>query len=305
MQRKVWEKSFWYGVLRKYVDACTRTGFATLNIEGLENIPKDACVLLAPNHSAALMDAMMVLLLDKGPIAFGARASIFKKERVAKILRWLRILPLARQRDGLQEVAKNLETFEEIVECLGHKVPFTIYSEGMHRAERGMLPVKKGIFRIAHQASEELGAPVYVVPVGIDYEYFFHQVGDAQIRVGVPLEVSSYFAEHKELPPAEIYSQLCDELHNRVLGLLGKFKEHRHGHKFLRFIGVLLTLPLFVICWVGALPIWLTSEIILLRMKDKAWTHTVYFCVRLFLPILWPFFSGYAILLNFYRNLFY
>jgi hypothetical protein len=39
-------------------------------------------------------------------------------------------------------------------------------------------------------------------------------------------------------------------------------------------------------------------------MKDKAWTHTVYYCVRLFLPVFWPFFSGYAILLNFYRNFF-
>lgn len=302
--RNVWEKSFWYCFWRRYVDLCTRSGFASLNIEGVGNIPKDACVLLAPNHSAALMDAMMVLLLDKCPIAFGARASIFKKETTTKILRWLRILPLARQRDGLQEVAKNFSTIEEIVECLAHKVPFTIYSEGTHRAERGMMPVKKGIFRIALHASQELGEPVYVVPVGIDYEYFFHQVGDAQIRVGEPIEVSSFFAEHQDLPPAEIYSLLCDELHSRVLGLLGKFKEHRHGHKFLRLIGMLLTLPLFIICWVGSLPIWLTSELILLRMKDKAWTHTVYYCVRLFLPVFWPFFSGYAILLNFYRNFF-
>ena len=165
---KIWEYYRGYVRARHYTDLITRSCFRSIRIEGMEHIPAEGAVMLAPNHCATLMDPMLQLLLrpHKDPIAFGARSDIFKKPRVAKILRWLRIVPLARERNGLAEVAKNFEVFDEIIDCLDHDVPFCMYAEGTHHPERGMLPVKKGIFRIAKMASEQLGKPIYIVPIG-------------------------------------------------------------------------------------------------------------------------------------------
>ena len=168
--RKIWEYDRVYRVMKVYVNLCTRSCFRSVRLEGLERIPQDGAVILAPNHCAAMMDPMLVLLTRNTPIAFGARSDIFAKPAIARILRWLRIVPIARERNGLQEVAKNYEVFDEIVDCLDHEVPFCLYREGTHRAERGMMPVKKGIFRIAKMALDKLGKPVRVVPVGIAYE---------------------------------------------------------------------------------------------------------------------------------------
>ena len=153
--------------------------------------------MLAPNHRCALMDALLVLLTGHRPIGFGARMDIFRKPKIAAALRWLRILPIARERDGLKEVIRNYDTFDEITECFEHGLPFCLFSEGAHRPEHGMMPVHKGIFRVARIASEKLGCPVYIVPVGLDYEYFFRQGGRAAVRIGEPFEVNEFMAMHR------------------------------------------------------------------------------------------------------------
>ncbi len=300
---KIWEDYKYYDTVHAYGNLTTRSCQRSVSIEGLENIPKDGAVILAPNHCTALMDPMMILLLSKGKIAFGARSDIFKNPKTARILRWMRILPIARERNGLSEVAKNFETFDEIIDCLDHGVPFCLYSEGMHRAERGMLPVKKGIFRIAKMAVDKLGKKVYVVPVGLDYEDFFQGQRRTAIRVGEPIEVGEAFRSHGEESEAEIYHHLCETLRERILALIGRIPPRRKGNKLLRVLGAVLSLPLFAVCAVGSLIIWLPLLIITSRLKDKAWTQTVRYVLHLLFPLFWPFHICFERLLNFYRDL--
>ena len=84
-----WKHNPWYTLLRPYVDACTRFSYRHARVEGKENIPEDAAVIIAPNHCNTLMDALVVLRAHKGPTVFGARADIFDNKTVASILRFL------------------------------------------------------------------------------------------------------------------------------------------------------------------------------------------------------------------------
>ncbi len=302
---KIWEPYRGYTRCRHYTDLITRSCFRSIRIEGRERIPAEGAVILAPNHCATLLDPMLQLLLrpDKAPIAFGARSDIFANPRTAKILRWLRIVPIARERNGLNEVAKNFEVFDEIVDCLDHDVPFCMYAEGTHRAERGMLPVKKGLFRVAKMASDHLGKPVYIFPIGTCYEDFFRGQTRVRMRVGEPMEIGAEFARRADLPEAEVYRELCEELRERVIALIGEPIERRRRSWF-HIPAALLSLPLFAVCAVGSLPIWLPYLLIMHRMKDKAWSHTVRYGLHFVLPIFIPFHIGFERLLNFYRDLF-
>jgi 1-acyl-sn-glycerol-3-phosphate acyltransferase len=302
---KIWEPYRGYTRCRHYTDLITRSCFRSIRIEGRERIPAEGAVILAPNHCATLLDPMLQLLLrpDKAPIAFGARSDIFANPRTAKILRWLRIVPIARERNGLNEVAKNFEVFDEIVDCLDHDVPFCMYAEGTHRAERGMLPVKKGLFRVAKMASDHLGKPVYIFPIGTCYEDFFRGQTRVRMRVGEPMEIGAEFARRADLPEAEVYRELCEELRERVIALIGEPIERRRRSWF-HIPAALLSLPLFAVYAVGSLPIWLPYLLIMHRMKDKAWSHTVRYGLHFVLPIFIPFHIGFERLLNFYRDLF-
>ena len=300
----IWEKHKGYLPALKYVNLTTRSCFRSIRIEGKERIPQDGAVILAPNHCAALMDPLLALVLFDGkPVVVGARSDIFANPKVAKVLRWLRILPIARERNGLSEVAKNFDTFKEIIDCLDHEVPFCLYPEGTHNPEREMLPVKKGIFRIAKMAADKLGKKVYVVPMGLDYEYFFRTQGRVAIRIGEPMNMTERFAAAADRPEGDVYRDLCTELHDRILSLIGRLPERRHGQKLLRALAGLVLLPLFLVCAVAGFPIWLTHAILLSRMKDKAWSHTLRFVLHLVLPIFIPFDIGFGRILNLYRNL--
>jgi len=301
---KIWEEYRGYHALRKYMSLGVRSCFSTIKAEGIENVPKDGAVLLAPNHCAALLDPLLLLVVLKRAIGFGARSDIFAKPRVGKILRWLRIVPLARERNGLREVAKNFEVFDEIIDCIGHDVPFCMYAEGTHRAERGMLPVKKAIFRIAKMASEQLGKPVYIVPTGVNYEYFFRGQGRIDVRFGEPMEIGAAFEKHAGETEAEVYHALCDELREADLALIGPEIQRRHDLVVLRALAALISLPLFAVCAAGSILIWLPHLIIMNGMKDKAWSHTVRFALHTLLPIFWIFSIPFERMLKFYCNLF-
>lgn len=302
--RKIWERYPGYELLRRYARWSLRSCFRSMTVEGREHIPTDdGALLLAPNHCATLLDPMSTLYGFDAAVGFGARSDIFANPKVARMLYWLRILPIARERNGLSEVAKNFEVFDEIVDCLAHDMPFCLYAEGRHRPERGLLPIKKGIFRVAKQAVDALDKPVRVLPMGLDYEYFFRGQGRAAIRFGEPIDVGEFFAAHADLPEAEVYRLLCEELRDRILALIGRIPERRHGRILLRILASILMLPVFVLCAAGSILIWLPLLIIMSRIKDKAWTHTVRFVLHMLFPVLWPFHIFFERILRYWLEL--
>ena len=231
---KIWDKSVLYNILHAYANWGTRWSFRRFKVEGRENVPTEGPVILACNHCNTLMDAMVVLRDNRNLTAFGARADIFRNKKIAKVLTFLRIVPLARQRDSIREMKENLHTFDEIVECIGRGVNFTIYVEGTHRAERGMMPVKRGIFRICDIAREKLGEEVTIVPVGLAYEEFFEYMKDITVRYGKPFKLS----ELPEGPKAE-------QLQQKILELICDYPVNRRDPLWIRIPLSLLSLPLF------------------------------------------------------------
>ncbi len=305
MAKKIWEEYPFYRPGRFYVNTTAKTCFSSVKFEGLENVPREGAVLLTANHCATLMDPLLVLAaMSPRLTGFGSRVDLFAKPKVASILHWLRMIPFARERDGLKEVARNWEFFEEIIDCIDHDVPFCLFPEGRHRPERGMLPVKKGVFRLARLATERLpGKKVYVVPVGLDYEYFFRGYGRVVVRVGEPIETNTQFAR-TDVCEAQINQELCEELQHRILSLIGRLPERSHKGLGWRIPLAVLSLPLFAVCAVGGLPIWLPHLLIMRGIKDKAWSHTVRFALHFVLPLFWIFQWPFGVLLNFYRNIF-
>ncbi len=300
---KIWEENKAYDIARLYVNLCTITGFRGVKVYGKEKIPTDGCVLLAPNHSAALMDPLLVLLINNKPIGFGARADIFRNPKIAKLLHSFRIVPLARERDGRASVTQNLSTFEEIIECLDHNVPFCMFPEGTHYSQRGMLPFKKGVFRIAKLAHDQLGKKVYVVPMGLEYEDYFRQMKRAEIRIGDPVEIGEYFRTHSDLSESEIYKKLCEEVREKDLALLNQIPQRKKSNTTFRAILGALTLPLFFACACASITIWLPAILILGSFKDKAWSHTVYWGARALQPWFWIPYWIFEGLSGFYMNL--
>ena len=358
--RKIHEHNSVYSTLKIHViDPSTRFSFRRLEMLGTENIPKDGAIILAPNHCNTLMDALVVLQSRKGPTVFGARADIFNSPVLAKIMTFLRILPMVRERDGIRNVIRNKETMEVISEVLRDRVPYCVFCEGTHRPKHSLLPIKKGIFRTAFTAIQSGASDtVKIVPVGLDYSDFFRFRGKCVMEFGSPLDVGSYIDKTEENIPAETYRELSKELSSRISELItfipddelydgkwalvrilgadvqGKmsvikkmnrwnaaaiervlekepekmkklldeakeFDTERHERRIsiysfchkapgiaARSLLWLISLPLYLVCAVLSMPIWLTATVICSKMKDRAFHNSVRMLVKM---VLTPF----------------
>ncbi|MBQ9137206.1 MAG: 1-acyl-sn-glycerol-3-phosphate acyltransferase [Alistipes sp.] len=216
-QKKVQDNSPLYNFLRYYVDLALFLSYRNVRYVGRERIPTDGAIIYAPNHTNALMDALVLLAMDRKPKVFVARADIFRNPKLAKLLTWLKIMPVMRIRDGYEEVKKNNDTFERAVDVLRDKIPFCIFPEGTHQAKFSSLPLSKGIFRIALQAQEMMpDMPLYIVPVGMRYGSFFRFRSTVRVQIGEPINVGKFIAAHNTLTPAELMVEMKEELTERM-----------------------------------------------------------------------------------------
>ena len=216
-EKKIQDPDWLYSFLRHYVDFLVRMSYRDLRYVDRNRVPKDGAVIYAPNHTGTLMDAMLLLAMDTSPKVFVARADLFKNPTLKKIFTFLKIMPIMRMRDGIDEVKRNNETIERAVEVLRDKVPFVIFPEGMHQTKYSSLPLSKGIFRIAFQAHDLMpDTPLYIVPVGIRYGSFFRYRSTARVQMGEPINVGEFIAEHGESTPQEQMNIMREHLESRL-----------------------------------------------------------------------------------------
>lgn len=206
-----------YCLLHHYVGAVINLAYSRFVQIGRENIPQDGAIIFAPNHTNTLMDALVVLNMDRNPKVFVARADVFKNRKLAKVLTFLKMMPIMRQRDGFNAVKKNQEIIDKSVDVLKDKMPFCIFPEGRHQAKFSLLPLSKGIYRIAFQAQEQMEqVPLYIVPVGLKYGNFFEYRSTVRMEFGKPINVNKFIAENSELTQQEQMTQMNDLLTERL-----------------------------------------------------------------------------------------
>lgn len=208
--KKIHEDDRWYSLLRYIVDLYIRGSFKTVRYVGMKNIPRDGSVILAPNHCDALMDPFAVLAMNHDKKVFVARADVFKKPVFRKILTFLKIMPIHRVRDGFSSVLNTRDTIEKSIEVLNNQVPFCILPEGTHRSKHSLLPLGKGLSRIAYGADRLPDKPghVYVVPIGCEYGDYYRYRSSLLISAGKPIDVSEYIAAHPEKSEPEFLSDI-------------------------------------------------------------------------------------------------
>ena len=222
MRKNIYDKDFGYNILKPIVDWNLKHSYRKVEVRGKENIPSDGAVIIAPNHCNTLMDALVILRAFSDETVFGARADMFNNPFIAKLMYFIRILPMVRQRDGLRNVLKNYETQEIIVDTLKNKVRFCMFPEGRHRPAHSLQILGKGTFRAALAANAEFGdkMPVYIVPAGIEYGDYFRYRSTSLVTFGKPINVTETVKELNLDNEAQIMDHLRKELTAKMSELI-------------------------------------------------------------------------------------
>lgn len=298
--------SMLYEIARIYGTWLHRVMFRSYKIVGRENIPADGCIIVAPNHTSAMDDALSaVAAMDRG-VAFVARAQLFKSPILAPICRWLNMMPIGRIRDGLDAVRSNDKTFEEAIRIMQNGTPFVIFPEGTMRSKhRSLLPLVKGAFRIALQAnvtlndndndndngsdndnnsdSDSSSKKVYILPVGIVYDDFFWYGDGCRIEIDKPIDVTAIVSSHPEEDTPHLLNRLRDMVSERLNRLVDiPAQSLRYWHT----ASLVLLAPLFALSVAVLWPFWLMEAYIHFAIDDHGFDRTFRFSLLFVLGIV-------------------
>jgi 1-acyl-sn-glycerol-3-phosphate acyltransferase len=188
-----------YVFIKALMRLALRFYFRKIKIEGLENIPKNAPLLVTPNHQNALIDALLVGAFIPRTLHYLTRADVFNSWTKA-LLKKLNMMPIYRIRDGYQKLSLNEAIFSACFEVFKQNGAILIFPEGNHGKEYYLRPLTKGAARLAIQAQDGIEKDLMILPVGLNYFDHRRPQSTVLVKFGEPLSVRKYLDLYRERP---------------------------------------------------------------------------------------------------------
>jgi 1-acyl-sn-glycerol-3-phosphate acyltransferase len=228
MSKAIQDNDLLYNALSPLVQFGCRCHYNSFVVRGTENLPQDGAYIIAPCHQQALMEPLAVLCFAPKPPVFLARADIFKKPTIRAILTFLKIMPVYRIRDGKDQLGQNQEIFDRCRDVLLDGFPLCLMAEGRHNNRHHLLPMGKGMFRIAGETQLALGDyPLYIVPTGIDFDDYEMPYSNLVVNIGKPIPVQPFMEKYKEDEPVAL-NEMRDALREALSPLMHDVRDEEH-----------------------------------------------------------------------------
>ena len=128
-------------------------------------------LILACNHPNSFLDAVILDVLFQQPIWSLTRGDAFINKPVNKILTTLKMLPVYRPSEGVENLSENYKTFDACIDIFRNGGVVLIFSEGLCENEWHLRSLKKGTARLAIKCQDE-NIPLKILPVGINYSSY-------------------------------------------------------------------------------------------------------------------------------------
>ena len=299
---------FLYLILKFYVNLSIRFYFNTVKVYGKESLKGNGPFLFVSNHQNAFMDGLLIVIVNSFPVHFLIRADIFKTAFARTMLKFLKLMPVYRIRDGYSSLGKNQDQFDECVRLFQKKESVLIFPEGNHGSTRKLRPLSKGFTRIAFEAQRQHPEMnLQVIPVGINYASHMEFNKKVSIYYGKPIPVSEFYKEplpqmanaFKEHVAAEIEKRIAhiddDNRYEEILEKLietnpdfsdpndtnARIKKIVNGEKVerteRRSLFYTITTPLRPLAWIVNYPMMLGWKKFSKKIKDPVFTTSMKF----------------------------
>jgi 1-acyl-sn-glycerol-3-phosphate acyltransferase len=128
-------------------------------------------MILACSHPNSFLDAVLMDILFEQPIWSLTRGDAFLSKRITKLFYKLKMLPVYRPSEGVENLSENYKTFDACIELFKRNQIVLIFSEGLCVNEWHLRSLKKGTARLAYKCQQE-NIPLKILPVGINYSSF-------------------------------------------------------------------------------------------------------------------------------------
>ena len=199
---------------RRLVRRLIRLYYPKIEISGGAHVPRSGPVLLAANHANSLIDPVIVGIAANRSVRFFAKAPLFDTPILGRLMRALGMLPAFRAQDDGAQVRRNLESLNVGAQALARGAAVGIFPEGKSHDSIKLEQIRSGASRMAVQAVQAGAKELKLVPIGINYQRKQLFRSAIWVRVGRPITVARFMAEHGDERKA--MRALTEEIESRL-----------------------------------------------------------------------------------------
>lgn len=181
-----------------------------------ELLKKRGPLLLACNHPNSFLDAAILADLFEQPVYSLTRGDVFKKPFYAKFLTALKMLPVYRTSEGVENLGINYETFDACKNIFKKNGIVLIFSEARCINEWHLRTLRKGTARLAFLSWDE-NIPLEILPVGINYSSFRRFSKNVFINFGDSITRHDFQHNHAD---GRKYQSFTNKLHEELQPLV-------------------------------------------------------------------------------------
>ena len=183
------------------------------------------------NHAASFMDPLVIAAFNKSVVYFMTRSDVFTS--FTRPIFWMaHMLPIYRQRDGVNTKEKNIEVFQKCTETLRKKRSLLIFGEGFTDDVfiRRLKPIKKGAARIAFTALEacDWKEDIYIAAVGCNYSNPNKYGSDLLISNSEKIHLNVYKEQYLE-NPGKVINQITAKVEQLLKNQLTHLNEEERA----------------------------------------------------------------------------
>lgn len=243
-------------------------------------------LLLAVNHPNSFLDAIILCTIFDEPIYCLARGDAFKTKIIHRLLTTLKMLPVYRVSEGVENLEDNYKTFKDCTNIFKQNGIVLIFSEGKCVNEWHLRPLKKGTARLAIAAWQQ-NIPLIILPIGINYSSFNLFGKNVHINTGKPISYKNMVNNFND--NGRLLNEVTNSLEQQLQMLvyeIGLNDKQNQASIFYMPISILKKIVLFAPALVG----WLINfplYFLLKKIIEKKAVHTdhfdsIMFCLLLF-----------------------
>ena len=160
-----------YAILKVIVRLAARIFCRKIIINKPELLKEKGPMILACSHPNSFLDAVLMDILFEKPVWSLTRGDAFINKRITNLFYKLKMLPVYRPSEGVENLSENYKTFDTCIELFKRGQVVLIFSEGLCVNEWHLRSLKKGTARLAYKCQQE-DIPLKILPVGINYSSF-------------------------------------------------------------------------------------------------------------------------------------
>ena len=205
-----------YAVLKVIVRLAAKIFCRKIIINNRQLLKQNGPMILACNHPNSFLDAVLMDILFEQPVWSLTRGDAFLNKRVNNILFKLKMLPVYRPSEGVENLSENYKTFDSCIELFKRNAVVLIFSEGLCVNEWHLRPLKKGTARLAFKCQEE-NIPLKILPVGINYSSFDRFGKNLFVNLGTIFSIKEF---DKDLSDGVFYQVFNTRLQNELRPLI-------------------------------------------------------------------------------------